>query len=281
MKILIANILLISICINSFAQDFKKHIVFLTSESLHGRAPATTDEQKAADYILHEFISANCSSVSVQKLPFENDSAINVIGMFDFKKDSTVIISAHYDHLGNGSDKSREVSAKGIHPGADDNASGVAMIIELAKTISKKSKWKYNFLFIGFSAHEAGLFGSDYFSKSTLCNSLKIRAVINFDMVGRLNKTLPIVRISGRNTDNDFSIFFKSAVIQNLHFRYDDSNISQSDLKSFTEKKIPVLNVTTGTHDDYHKMSDTEDKINYDGMNDIFKLTESLLSIFI
>jgi aminopeptidase YwaD len=198
-----------------------------------------------------------------------------------FEKDSTVIIAAHYDHLGTGSEKSLEISGKkGIYFGADDNASGVAMMIELIKTISETKNWKYNFVFAGFSAHEAGLFGSDYFSKSTLCNSLKIRAVINFDMVGRMDTTYPTVRISGAETDKLFSNYFKSLTDNAIHFRYDDANITESDLRPFAEKKIPVLNCTTGIHSDYHKMSDTENKINYQGMEMIFELTQSMLNIF-
>lgn len=281
MKIRITAFLFITVCLSSPAQDFKKHIVFLASEYLHGRASATVDEKMSAEYIHNELISVGCASVSFQQFPFGNSSATNVIGILDFKKDSTVIISAHYDHLGLGSGKSLEVVKKGVHPGADDNASGVAMMIELARSISGMKDCRYNFVFAGFSAHEAGLYGSDYFSKSELCNSLKIRAVINFDMVGRLDRTSSIVRISGSESDERFSNFFKGlAEDATLHFRFDDENISQSDLKPFAERKIPVLNITTGIHDDYHKMSDTEDKINYNGMNRIFKFTESLFTLF-
>lgn len=281
MKIGILTFALMLLCLCSSAQNFKRHIVFLASQPLHGRAPATADERNAADYINCEFMSAGCTSVVYQPFPFQNDSAINIIGMLDLKKDSTVIIAAHYDHLGTGSEKSLEISGKkGIYFGADDNASGVAMMIELIKTISETKNWKYNFVFAGFSAHEAGLFGSDYFSKSTLCSSLKIRAVINFDMVGRMDTTYPTVRISGAETDKLFSNYFKSLTDNAIHFRYDDANITESDLRSFVEKKIPVLNCTTGIHSDYHKMSDTENKINYQGMEMIFEFIQSMLNIF-
>lgn len=119
------------------AQHFKQHILFLASDSLHGRAPGSADELKAASYICAQFDSAKCS-VLFQKFPFAKDSAINVLGFLDFKKDSTIIISAHYDHLGYGTNKSKEINRKGIHHGADDNASGVAMMIELAQTLSSQ-----------------------------------------------------------------------------------------------------------------------------------------------
>jgi Zn-dependent M28 family amino/carboxypeptidase len=263
------------------AQHFKKHIAWLSSPALHGRSAASANEKKAADYIKKELLAAGCNWVKLQQFSFQNKQAINVIGMLNFKKDSTIIISAHYDHLGLGSDKSMEIVNKaGIYPGADDNASGVAMMIELAKAFSKNNRWKYNIVFAGFSAHEAGLFGSDYFSKSNLGSSLKIRAVINFDMVGRLNADYPVVRISGADTDAMFSNYFKTDTARDIHFRFDDSNISLSDLKPFAAAHIPVLNYTTGLQADYHKKSDTEDKINYNGMKAIFSEVQSLLEIF-
>ncbi len=281
MKTDIVTVLLVLFCGCASAQDFKKHVVFLASPNLHGRAPASADERNAANYLKQQFIWAGCTSVAYQFFPFQNDSALNVIGMFDLQKDSTVIISAHYDHLGSGSEKSLEMPGKkGIYPGADDNASGVALMLALVKAISDADDWQYNFVFAAFSAHEAGLVGSDYFSKSTLCSDLKIRVVLNFDMVGRMDTTYPTLRISGAETDTLFSRYFKSLPDGVIHFRYDDANITQSDLRSFAEKAIPVLNFSTGIHSDYHKMSDTEDKINYRGMEMVFEFTHSLLQLF-
>jgi|ERR1043165_739030 aminopeptidase-like protein len=257
------------------AQNFKQHIVYLTSDSLHGRAPATTGEIQAAKYIAAQFKAAKCRLV-YQKFPFEKDSAINVLGFLDFKRDSTIIISAHYDHLGYGGNKSKEILKKGIHPGADDNASGVAMMIELAKVIGKNKRPRYNFVFAAYSAHEAGLFGSEYFSKNSLCRRLKLRAVINLDMIGRLDTVSKTLRVGGAQTDSLFSNFF-SRTIATIHYRFDDSNINLGDLKPFAEKGIAVLHFTTGIHDDYHRMSDIEEKINYTGMKEIFRLIEKML----
>jgi Zn-dependent M28 family amino/carboxypeptidase len=279
MKLILTAILFITFSVGTSAQNFKKHVVFLASDSLHGRAPATKDEKMAADYIKYQLLDAKCNSVVLQKFAFGNDSATNVIGVIDFKKDSSILISAHYDHLGFGNEKSKEIQKKGIHPGADDNASGVSIMIEIAKWISQKGSCKYNYVFAGWSAHEDGLFGSDYFTKSELYNSMKIRAVINFDMVGRLNTTSPVVRISGSETDIRFKNYF-SGSSESLKYRFDDENISQSDLKTFAENGIPVLNYTTGIHSDYHKMSDTENKINYEGMKAIFNSVTLLLNHF-
>ncbi len=258
------------------SQHFKPHILFLASDTLHGRAPATDDEKKAAAYIAQKLSAANCT-ITFQKFPFEKDSALNVFGFLDFKKDSTVIISAHYDHLGYGNGKSKEILKKGIHHGADDNASGVAMLLELAKNLSKNKKLKYNFLFAAYSGHEEGLYGSGYFAQSHFFNLLKVRAVINMDMVGRLDATSKTLRVGGATTDSLFLSFYRKQQNKHLHFRFDDENIQLGDLKPFAEKGIPVLHITTGIHDDYHRISDTEDKINYKGMELIFELLHNYL----
>ena len=263
-------------CIGCNAQDFKTHIRFLASDSLHGRLAGSADELKAANYIASEFKLAKCKMV-FQKFPFEKDSALNVFGFYDVGSDTTIIISAHYDHLGYGTDKSHEIIKKGIHPGADDNASGVAMMVELAKWISKTAGWKYNFVFAAYSAHEAGLYGSAYFAKSNLSRSLKIRSVINLDMVGRLDPVSKTIRISGAETDSVFHAYFQDHQDSLLHFLYDDSNILLSDLKPFSEKGVPVLNITTGIHDDYHRIGDVESKINYPGMKNVFNALQGLL----
>lgn len=278
------NILLffvLLLCGSAMAQEFKTHILFLASDSLHGRAPGTRDELKAAGYIAVQLDAASIE-IFEQRFPFsKKDSARNVIGWLDLGKDSTILISAHYDHLGYGGNKSKEIIKKGVHPGADDNASGVAMMMELAKWIASQKNWKYNFVFVAYSAHEAGLFGSGHFAKSKLCDSLKIRAAINFDMVGRLDTLSKTVRVSGAKTDSSFHRILHSLDQQPLHFRFDDANIPISDLKPFAEKGVPVLNFTTGVHDDYHRISDEESKINYRGMEEIYRLLQKILSPYL
>jgi Zn-dependent M28 family amino/carboxypeptidase len=257
------------------AQDFKRHVVFLASDSLHGRPPGTVYEKLAGDYITNCFKN-NKVKVSRQGFYFEGDSAVNVFGFINNKKDSTVIISAHYDHLGLGSNKSKEIIKKGIHHGADDNASGVAMMIELSKWLGKQKKQRYNYIFAAYSAHEPGLYGSAYFAKSDMFKALKVKAFINFDMVGRLDTTGKILKISGTKTDSLFTEFFRKEDVR-FNYRFDDTNIPGSDLKPFAEMNIPVLHFTTGLHADYHRISDTEEKINYEGMKQIFVLLQNLL----
>lgn len=270
-------VILLFIGANLQAQNFKKHIAYLASDSLHGRGPATADEHKAAAYIKAQFKGKKVKTV-FQKVPFEGDSATNVLVFFDCKKDSTIILSAHYDHLGMGSNKSKElINRTGIHNGADDNASGVALVLETAKWLMKTKKHRYNYVFAFYSAHEAGLHGSAWFGQSSLCQSLKIRAVLNFDMVGRLDNTSKTVRVTGAKTDAVFDKYFEANQKKPVNFRYDDTFLLLSDLKPFAEKSLPTLGFSTGIHDDYHKKTDDEDKINYPGMAIIFDSIKGLL----
>ncbi|MCO5251899.1 MAG: M28 family peptidase [Candidatus Kapabacteria bacterium] len=274
MKIFIIFFLLSFVSLHS--QEFRKHILFLTADSLNGRYPATEGEQIAADYIISELLKSNCE-IYIQKFPFEKSKATNILGIFDRQADSTIIISAHYDHLGNGSNKSREIVRKGIHPGADDNASGVSLILELSKQISKNKKLKYNYIIAAWSGHEAGLLGSEFFTRSGFYRSLKVAAVINIDMIGRLNLTNPTLRVSGAIKNLKFSEILNEYDDKFISFRFDDENIMKSDLKYFAIDGVDVLNLTTGIHDDYHKLSDTESKINYDGIYRILNLVNYLI----
>ena len=278
-----AALLLLLLFMSAGAQNFKKHVAYLASEQMHGRAPGSADELRAATYIANGLPA--CTIIyqhfafkdTSQKGPIVRDTATNLIGFLDCGKDSTIIISAHYDHLGYGSNKSLDLFKKGIHPGADDNASGVAMMLELARYLASGHRLKYNFVFAAYSAHEAGLLGSAYFAQSTFCQKLKIRAIINMDMVGRLDTTAKVLRISGFDTDSAFARFFNAHDDNPIHFRYDDANLADSDLKPFKDGHIALLNLTTGTHTDYHRSTDTEDKINYPGMLQVYTLLQQLL----
>jgi aminopeptidase-like protein len=269
----------------SIAQDFKSHVSFLASDSLHGRAPGSADEKKASQYI-GRFLKTKCNAkVSYQSfgytldsLNLKKDSAINVIGSINNKKDETLVLCAHYDGLGINSPKSKDFMHKNlIHNCADDNASGVAMVMELAHWISKQANLPFNVLFVFTSAHEAGLFGADYYTKSIINDSIKLRAVLNFDMIGRLDPESKIMRVCGISSDPLFIRYFNNKEGKPVHFLLDDSNIDFSDLKYFKQFSAPLLHFTTGITEDYHKSTDDSDKINYEGMKSIFSLTKELI----
>ena len=188
----------------------------------------------------------------------------NVIGYIDNGASTTIVLGAHYDHLGYGEDHNSLWTGKPeIHNGADDNASGTALVLELSKEL-KKSRYKNNnYLFIFFSGEELGLYGSKYFTENPTVPLGNINYMINLDMVGRLNNEATIT-IGGYGTSPAWSNILPEKT-KSLNIKFDSSGIGPSDHTSFYLKDIPVLFFFTGTHLDYHKPSDDADKINFIG----------------
>jgi Zn-dependent M28 family amino/carboxypeptidase len=176
---------------------------------------------------------------------------------------------------------SRSYNKKGIHNGADDNASGVALLLGLAKKFKSWENKKHNYLFVCNSAHEIGLFGSTAFSKFALDNFKPIVLALNFDMVGRLDNDIKIMNVYGIQTLNEYQnqkidlVAFDGIVMSNFN-----DKISECDLKSFAENGISCLSFTTGYHSDYHTITDDEEFINYNGIQQIEQYVIDLLSKF-
>ena len=175
----------------------------------------------------------------------------------------TLILGAHYDHLGLGSFGSLYDGKPAIHNGADDNASGVAMILELAERLSGHKG--LNFLFIAFSGEENGLWGSNYFTDHPTVSLDEITAMINFDMVGRLNPDNKLA-INGVGTSPLWVDFIEKANRFGFDIMKTESGIGPSDHTSFYLMDIPVLHFFTGAHEDYHKPTDDVEKVNPAGM---------------
>lgn len=195
----------------------------------------------------------------------------NVIGYVDNHAPTTIILGAHYDHLGYGEDhNSLWTGERSIHNGADDNASGTGAVIMLSKML-KDSKFKgNNYLFITFSGEELGLFGSKYFTENSTINLSDVSYMINMDMVGRLNDSTHAITIGGYGTSPAWSSILTTKE-KTLAVKFDSSGVGPSDHTSFYRKDIPVLFFFTGTHPDYHKPGDDVDKINFAGELQIIK----------
>lgn len=193
----------------------------------------------------------------------------NVLGFINNKASHTVVIGAHYDHLGYGEENSLHKGERAIHNGADDNASGTAVMVELAKYLKKSKLKKFNYLFIGFSGEELGLLGSGYFTKSNLFSNYQVNYMLNMDMVGRLDSTDRTIIINGAGTSPFWNSTLTSIQSGNLKVKTTESGIGPSDHTSFYLKDIPVLHFFTGTHTDYHKPSDDWEKLNVQGMVDV------------
>lgn len=222
------------------------------------------------------------SEVQREKSPTRNVAMI-LPGEDKKLKNEYVIIGAHFDHLGKGGpgSSSRAVDTTAVHHGADDNASGVAEMLELAEKFSHtKGSHKRSILFLAFSGEESGLLGSKFFTENAGIKLSSVNAMINLDMVGRLQESKSI-QISGVGT---------AAGLKDIVTSYNDTNLLRlnlseegfgpSDHSSFYGKNIPVLFYTTGAHPDYHTPADTWDKINYNGMvtisEHLFRITETL-----
>jgi len=201
-----------------------------------------------------------------------------VIAYIDNKAPYTIILGAHFDHLGYGEDHNSMYAgtAPMIHNGADDNASGTAALLELARLLKKEKKSPYNYLFIAFSGEELGLFGSKYFVEHPTIDLQKVNYMINMDMVGRLNDSTHNLTIGGIGTSPTWSSILST---QNPSFtiKIDSSGTGPSDHTSFYRKNIPVLFFFTGLHQDYHKPSDDFDKINYNGEAKIITFIQQVI----
>jgi Zn-dependent M28 family amino/carboxypeptidase len=282
--------------------SLKKHISFLAHDKLQGRLVGSKGEKLAYEYIITQFkknkIEAKGTENYLQTFTTkkklnnphatENDtnttsiSGHNVIGFIDNHAANTIIIGAHYDHLGydeyGGSTYRAEKNKKPqIHNGADDNASGTGALIELSELLSKSTFKKNNYLFIAFSGEEEGLLGSNYFCKHPTIDTATITYMINMDMLGRLDTAKHSFVISGTGTSPIWNTVLPTISMDGLTVKYDQSGTGSSDHTSFYNIGIPALHFFTGTHYDYHKPSDDEEKINYDGELSVIKYIYELV----
>jgi hypothetical protein len=201
-------------------------------------------------------------------------TAHNVIGFIENKATNTIILGAHLDHLGFNQDKHGLDLNNLVHNGADDNASGTAALIELAKSLAKKSPKNNNYLIIHFSGEELGLLGSKYWlDHPTYIGNYNY--MINMDMVGRYD-TARKLTIGGYGTSSKWSEILSKTQTP-LFTHYDSAGTGPSDHASFYRKDMPVLFLFTGSHSDYHKATDDADKINYDAQKDVVRLVQNII----
>jgi hypothetical protein len=198
-------------------------------------------------------------TVNIQSLHAKVD---NLLGYLPGKTDEYIIIGAHYDHLGRGNASSLAPSQIGeIHPGADDNASGTAGVLELARLFApQRGQLQRGILFAAFAGEELGLLGSANWVKQPTRPLDKAVAMINMDMIGRINKET--VYVGGVGTGSSLKpLLEKTTAAYPFNIKYSAGGYSASDHISFVTKRVPVLFFFSGLHSDYHKPSDTWDKI--------------------
>ncbi|MBE0639035.1 MAG: M28 family peptidase [Bacteroidales bacterium] len=248
-----------------------RNIADLESEIAMKKQPVTTD--------IPVTISSHVDLVK------DLAAAYNVIAMIEGQdeilKDQFIVIGAHYDHLGLGGfgSGSRVPDTVAVHYGADDNASGVAGIIELAKHFSKRENLpQRSLVFVAFDAEEMGLIGSRFFVNNPLIDLKNVNAMINFDMIGRLKESNTI-SIGGTGTSLETEdILNQLAGKYPLTLSYSAEGFGPSDHAAFYAKNIPVFFISTGAHADYHTPRDNETGINADGMVNVLDFGAALIS---
>lgn len=270
--------------------ELTDHISYLASDALKGRETGTAGDSLAAEYIRKElalcgFIpltgdgfqrfpwSANAGMDSAGGMIMETGRSRNVVMMLPGENDSLkneyIIIGAHFDHLGQGGKGSSSMRQDtiAVHPGADDNASGIGMMLEIAEKFAlTKGSHPRTIICAAFAGEEKGLLGSKYFVNNPVIDLVKVNAMINLDMVGRLQVS-NILQINGIGTSPGFrDLVNKLNDTSSIKLALSEAGYGPSDHSSFYSKNMPVLFFTTGAHTDYHKPSDTYDMINYEGM---------------
>ena len=284
--------------------DMRRAVEYLASQELGGRFPATAGDTLASEYIASQLRSLKLKPIVKEKKNqgfYHNFSFVkaeqerkthNIIAVIPGKdkrlKHEYIVVGSHYDHLGLGGKDSgsRRPDTLGVHPGADDNASGDAIVLQLAKHF-KKVRSPRSIIFMFFGAEEQGLIGSKNFiewmkqddaRRKNLPNNIKgIVAMVNLDMVGRMRDNA--LSVSGTGTSSEFKAMAERVAEQkNLHVTCTPDGYGPSDQASFVAADIPVLFLTTGGHMEYHTPADVPSTLNYDGMQQTLEYTQELVA---
>ena len=287
-------------------QDAMKQTVeYLASQELGGRFPATVGDTLASEYIVSQLRSLKLKPIikgkkkigyyhdfTYGKTQAEERTTHNIIAVLPGKdkqlKHEYIVVGSHYDHLGMGGKDSgsRRPDTLGVHPGADDNASGDAVVLELAKYF-KKARSPRSIIFAFFGAEEQGLIGSKNFlewmkkadaQRINLPQDKKgIVAMVNLDMVGRMRDHA--MSVSGTGTSSEFKTMAEAAAEQtNVNISCTPDGYGPSDHASFVAQEIPVLFLTTGGHMEYHTPDDVPSTLNYDGMQQTLDFSKELIT---
>lgn len=275
----------------SSEEMLSKHIYYLADDDMKGRATGSKEIEKAAKYIEKYFEEYKLTPKGVKgyrqgfeakvtrvKVPDSIRKAENIIGFLDNQAAKTIVVGAHYDHLGFGTEGgSRDTTGIGhVHNGADDNASGVAGLLELARFYTSNDIVEpFNILFIAFGAEELGLLGSKYFVENPTIPLNQIHWMLNFDMIGRYGPDNNLA-IIGYGTSPQFKNIFEN-ITSDIDFYTSNDGSGGSDQTSFYKKDIPVLFFHTGGHEDYHRSGDDAHKINYKALKSIVDFSSKVI----
>ena len=262
-----------------------KAVIFISTEKNYGTPSKDPNFYKERVSVPVVFVTDNASinTANPGKAMIMTDIgrsgervAYNVGGFIDNGAQNTVVIGAHYDHLGLGFFGSRDVGDNNIHNGADDNASGVAGVLELARRLMVSDLKKNNYIFLAFSGEEKGLIGSEKFLTNGNFQKERINYMIDLDMIGRLDAKKKI-KIYGTGTSDLWEKAIDNVGDKGFKITRIKTGIGGSDHMSFAQHKIPAIFIHTGLHDDYHKAVDDCNLINFEGENEVLKYAYDLI----
>ncbi|MDR3715068.1 MAG: M20/M25/M40 family metallo-hydrolase [Puia sp.] len=264
--------------------EIKNHISFLSSPDNKGRYPGTKGSRRVIRYIVKDFKSHGIEAFAggyrqyfvakmrvrkgVMDTPYKR--TCNIIGVIRGSDpalaDEYIVLGAHYDHLGMGGPSSKKPDTVAIHPGADDNASGTAALLEIGeKLAANRGLLKRSIILIAFGAEEQGLLGSKYFTEHPLVPLSQIKLMINMDMVGRLNAEKQIHMGGAGTFPGGMELMKELGKAEGLDPDVHAGDVGGSDHVSFYKKKIPVIGLHTGGHPQYHTPQDVVGLINLEG----------------
>ncbi len=289
--LLIAGLLL-SRCIPerkvNLPENLYRHVEYLSSDKLLGRKVTSRGDSLARTYIADQFkaygLYPGNGASYFQEFTYSGDLfhgvsddsgkiVYNVLGFIPGRDPSqTLVIGAHYDHIGI---KHTPGIQDSICNGADDNASGIALLLELARKHGHEDTPDCNLLFISFTAEESGLLGSMYFLRHPPPDIYTIKAALNFDMIGRMQDNR--LFINHTNSADFWRDMITIANEESLTIIYDNLN-SRNDGVCFTMAQIPVIWFFTGLHEDMHQVTDEIDRLNFAGMVKIFYLADRIVN---
>ena len=262
----------------------QQHIEWLANDQREGRLAGTSSEAESANYIADYFLRVGASPAGddgtyfqqftlegpmPQAMDVENHISRNVVAFIEGEEHPGryIILGAHYDGQGSGGIISMDHGGEpAIHNSADDNASGTAGIMELARHFAE-NRPPVSVVFAAFSGEELGLIGSGHFVETMQIDQDDILAMINLDMIGRMDENQ--LTIFGTGTSNIWDDLLDNITFDSLEITRTPSGSGASDHANFYEAGIPVLHYFTGTHEDYHRATDTADKINYNGIEKV------------
>ena len=274
-------------------EDFKSRVGYLASDKLGGRSAGSKGDILARDYMVDLFEKSS-SSVTIQEFEVitnrrtqETAITYNVIGVLPGNdpelKDEFVIVGGHYDTTPN-PPKARRLFFDNINNGADDNASGTAMVLELFEKYASTNSHKRTLVFILFGGEELGLLGSKHYAENPTINLDKVQLMVNLDMIGRLDEDKNVY-LGGVPTayglDKAIKPFIESSKLNVTSYQHTASGVrslfSRSDHYNFYKKDVPSLFFFTGIHKDYHTPRDEANLVNYEGLKLISDLAEKVI----